>query len=38
MNSLQGDSAVTGEIDRLTLEFFQSVSFTPGSKSDYEHI
>jgi len=38
MNSVQGSSAVKGGLDRLTLEFFQSGSFTPGSKPDCEHI
>jgi hypothetical protein len=38
MSNMQGRTAVHSELDRLTLEFFQSVSFSPGSKPNYEHI
>jgi hypothetical protein len=38
MNNPQSRTTVKSELDRLTLEFFQSVSFTPGSAPDYQHI
>lgn len=38
MTKLQSRGEVKRELDRLTQEFFRSVSFTPGSAPDYEHI
>ncbi len=38
MNNVQSHTTVKNELDRLTQEFFQSVSFTPGSTPDYQHI
>ncbi len=38
MSSLQSDSSVKGELDRLTAEFFESVSFESGNTPNYEHI
>lgn len=38
MSKLQSDPSVKSELDRLTAEFFQSVSFEPGNTPNYEHI
>lgn len=38
MSNLQSPAAVKGEVDRLTNEFFQSVSFEAGGSPDYQHI
>jgi hypothetical protein len=38
MRNLQNRAAVKNELDRLALEFFRSVSFTPGNAPDYQHI
>lgn len=38
MSNLHGESSVKSELDRLTMEFFESVSFEPGDTPDYEHI
>jgi hypothetical protein len=38
MSNLQSRAAVKGELDRLALEFFRSVSFTPGNAPDYQRI
>ena len=38
MSNLQSQATVKIELDRLTREFFQSVSFKPGNAPDYEHI
>ena len=38
MNNLQSRANVKSELDRLTLDFFRSVTFTPGSAPDYQHI
>ena len=38
MSNLETREAVKSELDRLALEFFRSVSFTPGNVPDYQHI
>jgi hypothetical protein len=38
MSNPQSRAAVKSELDRLTQEFFRSVSFASGSAPDYEHI
>jgi hypothetical protein len=38
MSELQIRATVKSELDRLTLEFFRSVSFTAGGVPDYQHI
>jgi len=38
MSNPQSRAAVKSELDRLTQEFFRSVSFASGSSPDYEHI
>jgi len=38
MSNLQSDLSVKSELDRLTTEFFESVSFEPGNTPNYEHI
>lgn len=38
MSNLQSQASAKSELNRLALEFFQSVSFTPGNAPDYEHI
>ena len=38
MSDLQSRTDVKSELDRLTREFFRSVSFTPGTAPDYQHI
>jgi len=38
MSNLQSRATVKSELDRLTLEFFRSVSFTVGNVPDYQHI
>ena len=38
MSELQSRAAVKSEIDRLTLAFFRSVSFTAGNVPDHQHL
>ena len=38
MSNPQSRAAVKSELDRLTQEFFRSVSFTPGNAPDYQRI
>ena len=38
MSNLQSHVAVKSELDRLTQEFFRSVSFASGSTPDYKHL
>ena len=38
MNDMQSRATVKSELDRLTKEFFRSVSFEPGGTPDYQHI
>jgi hypothetical protein len=38
MNTLQSRETVKAEVDRLTVEFFRSVSFDPGEMPSYEHL
>lgn len=38
MSNVQNRTEVKSELDRLTREFFCSVSFTPGNAPDYQHI
>ncbi|MCU0964909.1 MAG: hypothetical protein MUF08_07585 [Burkholderiaceae bacterium] len=38
MNNLQSRANVKSELDRLTMDFFRSVTLTPGSAPDDPHI